>query len=353
MLSVLSLLTACLLALDKALAHPGHTVADEAAERSNWVRSANPRSVHSCTAELQRRGLHSRALARRHQLAKHARIARGLGQKSFADYDYSHESSLDLTAGSDERKLFADNSSCLLQPETTQGPYYVDGELIRNNMVEDQVGVPLLLDIQLVDTSTCQPIPAAFIDIWHCNSTGIYSGVVHARNGNIDDTKNIDTTFHRGLQQTDINGVVQFHTTFPGHYHSRAPHVHLLVHDINSTVVLNNGTLLSGNNFTTQASHVGQVFFDQDLISRVETLWPYNGNTQPLVPNDQDELLGTEAAGMDPFVEYVLLGDRIQDGLLAWISLGIDLGSEVEAISVGTWHKEGGEAHEGWEYVGP
>lgn len=47
----------------------------------------------------------------------------------------------------------------------------VAGELIRKNVVEDQQGVPLYLDIQLVDTNTCNPMPNIYTDIWHCNAT--------------------------------------------------------------------------------------------------------------------------------------------------------------------------------------
>ena len=36
----------------------------------------------------------------------------------------------------------------------------IDGEMIRKDIVEDQEGVPLYLDIQLIDTSTCEPVPA-------------------------------------------------------------------------------------------------------------------------------------------------------------------------------------------------
>ena len=118
----------------------------------------------------------------------------------------------------DELELFGDNSSCLLQPEVTQGPYYVNGELIRKDVRENQEGVPLLLDIQVIDTTTCEPVPALYFDLWHCNATGVYSGVSASGNGDASDTTNLDNTFLRGIQQTDLNGVVQFQTIVPGHY---------------------------------------------------------------------------------------------------------------------------------------
>jgi hypothetical protein len=51
----------------------------------------------------------------------------------------------DISIGVDDNEVFADNSSCILQPEATVGPYYVNGELIRKNVQEDQAGVSLLL----------------------------------------------------------------------------------------------------------------------------------------------------------------------------------------------------------------
>lgn len=47
----------------------------------------------------------------------------------------------------------------------------IAGELIRRNVAEDQAGVPLFMDIQLIDTNTCEPLPNIYTDIWHCNAT--------------------------------------------------------------------------------------------------------------------------------------------------------------------------------------
>lgn len=158
-------------------------------------------------------------------MASKARTKRGLTipmvKRDFAAYNHTHESTSGATYGDDETSLFSDNSTCILQPEVTQGPYYVDGELLRSNIVDGQEGVPLYLDIQLVDTSTCEPVPAVYMDLWHCNSTGVYSGVSASGNGNSNDTSNLDATFLRGIVQTDINGVAQYETIVPGHYTGR------------------------------------------------------------------------------------------------------------------------------------
>ena len=92
--------------------------------------------------------------------------------------------------------------------------------------MESQAGVPLYMDIQLVDTNTCNPLPNIYVDIWHCNSTGVYSGVQASGNGNEDDATNLDATFLRGIQPSNKEGIVQFESIFPGHYTGRAPHIH-------------------------------------------------------------------------------------------------------------------------------
>lgn len=352
MAPVVSVLALGLLAINGALAHPGHNVQQEAAERGHWLRSAKPRSVRDCANTLRRRGHLEASLARRQELSRHARIKRGLATNKpllrRADYssslNTSHASSLDVTLGSDETLLFADNSSCLLQPEVTQGPYYVDGELIRSDLTETQAGVPLYLDIQIIDTSTCEPVPAIYMDLWHCNSTGVYSGISASTNGNEADTSNLDATFLRGIQQTDIHGIAQFQSIFPGHYTGRANHIHILTHAPNNTLIRTNATLLdaSPSNFSTHASHVGQLFFDQSLISQVEATAPYTSNTQTLTLNSDDSILSQEAESMDPLVEYVLLGETVEEGILAWISLGIDPAADNTITSAATYYAQGG-----------
>lgn len=89
-----------------------------------------------------------------------------------------------------------------------------------------------------------------------------------------------------------------------------------------TTLVLRNDTL-SGL-FTSHSSHLGQLFFDQDLISVVEKTCPYSPNTQETTLNADDSILQQEAETVDPFMEYVYLSEDISDGMFAWISVGRD-----------------------------
>lgn len=132
--------------------------------------------------------------------------------------DTDHESSVDYNSDTSSDTLFASNGSCILSPEVTQGPYWVEGEYVREDVRETQQGVELILDTQVVDVTTCEPVTNAVIEIWHCNSTGVYSGVVASGNGvGTADPSNLNNTFLRGLQPTDEDGVAKFTTLFPGH----------------------------------------------------------------------------------------------------------------------------------------
>lgn len=95
----------------------------------------------------------------------------------------------------------------------------MSGELIRQDVTEDQTGVDLHLDLQFVDINTCEPVTDLLVDIWHCNATGVYSGVSSTGQGGLD------TTQFRGVQPTDDDGVTEFDTIVPGHYTGRAVHI--------------------------------------------------------------------------------------------------------------------------------
>jgi protocatechuate 3,4-dioxygenase beta subunit len=210
--------------------------------------------------------------------------------------------------------VFGANSSCILSPEVTAGPYYIVGEYLRSNVIEKEFcdGVPLFLEVQYVDISNCNGVPNLATDVWNCNATGVYSGV--------SSQAGLNTTFLRGIQITDHDGVVQFETIFPGHYEGRATHTHLLTHA--NASVSSNGTIQVWN---SPVSHIGQLFWPEDLREEVEALAPYNTNTVEVTTNEEDMWSILQAdESYDPFPQYVYLGDSVQDGIFAWIQIGIN-----------------------------
>ncbi|KAF2709264.1 aromatic compound dioxygenase [Pleomassaria siparia CBS 279.74] len=330
--AIVSAILGAAMLTQQAVAHPGASHAEHVKDvqaREAHLKHINKRSLSHCADTLKKRGNDKLMQDRRNAKVESLRKKRSISQdKPFLRardvtevLATSHLSSLtDITADTDPSVLFAGNSSCILTPEVTQGPYWVSGELIRTDNTEGQQGVPLTLDIQIIDVNTCEPVPQVYLEIWACNSTGVYSGVSANGNGNTNDETNIDATFMRAIQVSDDSGVVAFDTLVPGHYTGRANHIHALSH-VNATVLPNN--TLAGGSIT----HVGQMFFDQDLLTLVETTEPYNTNTQTLTTNAEDGILAQEADGYDPMVEYVLLGDDVSQGIFAWISFGMDTAS--------------------------
>lgn len=219
--------------------------------------------------------------------------------------------------------VFSANTSCVLAPEITDGPYYIVGENMRSNVIEQKWcdGVPVFLEVQYVDVATCDPIPQVAVDIWNCNATGIYSGI--STNGNYA-ADGMNSTFLRGIQLTDADGVAQFETIFPGHYEGRATHTHLLSHT--NATLMPNGTISVWN---APVSHIGQVFWPESIRSAVEELYPYNTNEQGVTSNADDMWSILQAdASYDPFPQFVYLSDDLQDGLFAWIQIGVNASAD-------------------------
>ncbi|KAE9964255.1 hypothetical protein BLS_008512 [Venturia inaequalis] len=346
MFSKLSAVLVGALLVQNIASHPGHDHSAEIAAREAYLNQATRRSLDHCSEKLKTRGIHKRNLARRSALAKDLRKKRGLTQapylkaRDIATYAAtSHHSNATYSLDTAESDIFSQNSSCILDPEVTQGPYYVSGEYIRKDITEDQEGIPLHAEFQVIDVNTCEPVPNFYLDYWHCNATGVYSGVVSNGNGDTSDTTNLNKTFLRGIQATDDEGVVSFDGHFPGHYTSRATHIHILGHS--------NVSIASNNTLSNQGkmSHVGQVFFDQDLITEADTIAPYSSNTQEVTLNADDSIATQASVDIDPFMEYVLLGDDLSDGLLAWTSIGVNMSASYDITAAATIYASGGVAN--------
>jgi protocatechuate 3,4-dioxygenase beta subunit len=164
-------------------------------------------------------------------------------------------------------------AACTLTPEATEGPFYLDINDVRQDITEGRAGAPFALRLTIVDASECSPIKDAAIDIWHCDAGGTYSGV-QGSNG---------TTFLRGTQLTDAEGVATFDTIYPGWYQGRAVHIHMKVHVDNSVV------------------HTGQLFFDDSLSDSVFQTSPYNGRGTRDMRNEDDSIF-TDAGSASAIV---------------------------------------------------
>jgi len=124
--------------------------------------------------------------------------------------------------------------ACVVVPELTEGPYFVDEMLnrsdIRSDPSDNSVSEGDQLDItvnvsQVGGDGSCTPLANAQVDVWHCDGLGVYSDVT-------DNTEGFNTVgqkFLRGYQDSDANGQASFTTIYPGWYQGRATHIHFKI----------------------------------------------------------------------------------------------------------------------------
>jgi protocatechuate 3,4-dioxygenase beta subunit len=206
-------------------------------------------------------------------------------------------------------------SACVLDPTVTEGPYWIDERLNRSDIRSDstglaspnpRLGLPLILRFTVLayDGGSCSPLSGAQVDIWHCDGSGLYSGV-----STIGGTSTSGQNFLRGYQVTGADGQVTFTTIYPGWYSGRAVHIHVKVRIFDSS-----------SNTTTEATT--QVFFDDSTTDAVYSASaPYDARGARDTRNSADNIYNGHS-------ELLLsLAGSASSGYTGTISLGIQIGT--------------------------
>ncbi|HUB75548.1 MAG TPA: intradiol ring-cleavage dioxygenase [Solirubrobacteraceae bacterium] len=202
-----------------------------------------------------------------------------------------------------------------LTPEQEEGPFYVDLELIRRDVVDGQAGVPLHLRITILDANTGKPVENAALDIWSCDAAGVYSDE--------ESESTVGETYLRGVQLTDARGTARFLTIYPGHYAGRTTHVHVKVHI--------GGSADAGAYSGGHVSHTGQMFFPDPLTTKLYRNAPYTESTATRVFNAQDRVY-TQQGGSKSVLKLRRLGRRLEDGFRASVTLAVDPSATPAAV---------------------
>ena len=161
--------------------------------------------------------------------------------------DWASGGTSSISSNFPDDSLFEDSASCSVEltKSLTEGPCYFDSEY-RDDISEEQTGLPMMLCLQLVDES-CNPLSGYEIEVWHCDVEGIYSGDTSDssdRNGfsssfcTGNDSDALNAKWFRGIAVTDSSGRVNFYSCFPGWYSSRVIHIHFRVKNNNSDEVV-------------------------------------------------------------------------------------------------------------------
>jgi protocatechuate 3,4-dioxygenase beta subunit len=207
----------------------------------------------------------------------------------------------DSTATSDDG---GSTSSCVVRPELTEGPYYVDENLNRSDIRSDpSTGVvregallALTLNVSRAASGACSSLADAIVDVWHCDATGLYSDV--EANGTVGQE------FLRGYQVTDVNGVARFTTIYPGWYQGRAVHIHFKVRSAASA--------------TSTYEFTSQLFFEDDLTDQVHAEEPYATKGQRDRLNSEDGIYNQGGS------QLVLAVTETSDGYAATFDIALE-----------------------------
>lgn len=200
------------------------------------------------------------------------------------------------------------SSPCIVRPEQTEGPYFVDERLHRVDIRSDPSngtltsGTPLVLTVQVsgIRAGECAPLPNAQVDIWHCDASGVYSDV---RDPGFN---TVGKKFLRGYQLTDPRGEVHFMTIYPGWYPIRTVHIHFKIRT----------GLVSGRRF----EFTSQLYFPDEVTDQVHRGAPYAPMGQRRVRNRQDFIF--RHGGEELLVEPT----ATNNGYAATFPIGLELG---------------------------
>jgi protocatechuate 3,4-dioxygenase beta subunit len=198
------------------------------------------------------------------------------------------------------------SSSCVVRPELTEGPYYVDEELLRSDIRSDPSDgtirpgalLALTFNVSRAASNACSPLAGAIVDLWHCDALGVYSDV-------LDPSFNTSgKKFLRGYQVTGSDGVARFTTIYPGWYQGRAVHIHFKIRSAASAA--------SAYEFTSQ------LFFDDSLTDQVHATEPYASKGQRGLRNSGDGIYTSGGS------QLVLDVTGTADGYAATFNIALD-----------------------------
>jgi len=198
--------------------------------------------------------------------------------------------------------LFEAAAVCTMLPTQGAGPFPSKELLDRRDITEGYPGHPLRLGIRIVD-QRCQPIPGAGVDIWHTDATGDYSDYDDGGSGK---DEGAGSTFCRGYQTADADGILEFQTIYPGWYEGRAVHIHVMAYVGNERVL------------------TSQLYFDEAYTEQVCSSGVYAEFGPPDTPWARDGLIGDPTTD-GTAITLTAAETSVGSGTLGLVTLGVDL----------------------------
>jgi len=203
-------------------------------------------------------------------------------------------------------------------PQETAGPYPGDGSNGPNVLTESGIvrsdltksfgsasgvadGVPLTVELVVLDADKDTPLAGAAVYVWHCDALGRYS--LYSQGAE-------DENYLRGVQATDADGKVTFTTTFPGAYSGRWPHIHFEVY-----------ASLSEATAAGKISATSQLALPVAPCTAVYATTGYDGSTQNLSRSslEDDNVFGDD----DGVRQLATVAGSVEQGYVARLTVGV------------------------------
>ena len=203
-------------------------------------------------------------------------------------------------------------------PQETAGPYPGDGSNGPNVLTESGIvrkditksfgsasgvatGVPLTVELTVLDADKDTPLEGAAVYLWHCDAQGRYS---------LYSDGATNENYLRGVQAADANGKVTFTSIFPAAYMGRWPHIHFEVY-----------SSLSEATAAGKISATSQLAFPEDVCNTVYATDGYDGSAQNM---QQTSLEDDNVFGDDDGVHQLatVTGD-VSSGYVAELNVGV------------------------------
>lgn len=211
------------------------------------------------------------------------------------------ESGADLSAIATANAALS--GGCVVRPELTEGPVFVEEDLNRSDIrsdpsdgsMSDGAQLDLTFRVTQVAGGACAPLAGVQVDIWQCDAEGVYSDTSELG------FQTVGQKFLRGYQVTDENGLVNFTTIYPGWYEGRAVHIHFKMRTND------------GYDFTSQ------LFFDDALTDDVFAQAPYNSRGERHLRNGDDGIFNNSGG------QTLLAVNKVDTGYVATFDVALDL----------------------------
>ncbi|WP_371402547.1 3,4-dioxygenase subunit beta [Kribbella sp. NBC_00662] len=203
-------------------------------------------------------------------------------------------------------------------PPETGGPFPGDGSngpnvlnqsgIVRSDITRSfgtasgqATGVPLSVELTVLDADKDTPLEGAAIYLWHCDAQGRYS---------LYSDGATEENYLRGVQAADAAGKVTFTTIFPAAYQGRWPHIHFEVY-----------SSVDDATKAGQITRTSQLALPKDVCGTVYGTDGYDGSAQNL---SRTSLENDNVFGDDGGVHQLatVTGD-VDQGYIAALTVGV------------------------------